>query len=157
MDTIEKDIERRNSPPNELEQLDIFVGKWNVEGQNLAGAPIQADAMVKGIATYEWQAGKFFLLSKWSRKFGDSSHIGMGITGYDPARGTFTTHTYDNIGLSKAYEVTVRRLTWKFAGPHERATMEFTPDGKTFTEYWEISTDGAQWEPLCRLTGVRVV
>jgi len=156
MQTKEKEIPATNTSSKELDQLDIFVGKWNVEGRNLEGAPVGTDSSVKGIATYEWLTGKFYLVTKWSRKFGSSSHIGIGIIGFDESTGFFKVNNYDNLGFARAYKLTTRRLTWKFSGTHERATMEFTPDGRNFTEYWEVSQDGSHWEPLCRLNGSKV-
>ncbi len=156
MQTTEKEAAAKDTPPKELEQLDIFLGKWNVEGQNIKGVTIEADSFVKGIATYEWLAGKFYLIAKWSRKFDNLSHIGIGIIGYDKSAGAFIANNYDNIGFAREYKLTSKRLTWKFSGAHERATMEFTPDGRNFTEFWEVSDDGSNWEPLCRLNGSKV-
>jgi hypothetical protein len=156
METAENHITDKKAPAKETQELDMFVGKWNVEGKNLKGVPIGAEALVRGIATYEWLAGKHYLINKWSRKFDGSTHIGIGIIGMDETSATLVANHYDNIGFSRSYQVILKRLTWKFSGKNERASIEFTPDGKTFTEYWEVSADGTIWEPLCKLTGTKV-
>ncbi len=156
MRTVENNVSDNHTPGKELEQLDIFVGKWKVEEQTIKGSLVDALDAVRGIATYDWLAGKFYLITKWSNKFGDDSHIGIGVIGFDQSAGIFMANHYDNKGFACTYKVTVRRLTWVFTGKHERSTIEFTPDGNTFTEFREVSDDGILWKPLCRLRGSKL-
>ncbi len=157
METLEKNTQRNGIPPAEqLRQLDIFVGKWSVEGQNLKGAPSGAGAMLTGIETYDWLTGGHFLINRWSRKFSDSSHIGIGIIGLDKSTGQLSANHFDNIGFARTYWLTNSRLTWKYTGEKERAAITFTPDGRSFEQYWEVTENGSVWLPLCRIHGSKV-
>lgn len=158
---LNADIDRRPhtqhmEPAKELEQLIMFAGSWTVEGENLAGAPIGADTRLIGNVTYEWLPGNYFMVCRWNRHFGDATHIGIGVIGYKPDTNEFSTDNYDNLGDARTYTITAEQRTWKFTGDNERATMKFSEDGKTFSEYWEISKDGIIWHPLCDMKGTRV-
>ncbi len=141
------------SPAPDLQHLKIFVGRWHLEGQNLIGAPIGADLPVTGEQVYEWFSGNFFLLSRWERRFGDGSHLGMGVICYDTASHLFSSSNYDNLGYCRTYKLHQELGIWKINGTSERATIEFSADGRRYVEYWEISEDGDSWTPLCRLEG----
>lgn len=154
MPTVENKVSSKQTPESELEQLEIFAGKWNIE--ELTAKGVINNTPIRGIAAYEWLAGKHYMISRWSSKIGDRSDIGIGIIGFDEASGQFKVNQYDNHGLAQTFMVTFRRLTWKFTGSHERMTLEFTPDGRTFTELREISQDGISWEPSYRLKGSKV-
>jgi len=67
METYENILEEKPIivPTKEHSTLTIFVGKWAIEGENLA---------VKGIETYEWLPGGFFMVYKWSHYFGGERH-----------------------------------------------------------------------------------
>ena len=140
-------------PPTALQQLEMFVGDWLVEGENLEGAPLAANTKVTGEVAYEWMPGGYFLVCDWDRKFENGAHIGMGIISYDDATKAFSATNYDNMGFIRTYALTNEGNVWKLDGDKERATIEFNKVDRSFTEYWEIAKEG-QWLPLCRLRGV---
>jgi ketosteroid isomerase-like protein len=140
---------------SELEQLEAFVGAWRVFGHNAPAAPGATASEVIGEQTYEWLPGRFFLASRWHRRFAAGEHVGTGILGYDPDAGSLLSHNFDNLGFARRYRVAVRGRVWTFAGPWERATISFDPSGERYTEAWEIARDGARWRTLCELWAVR--
>jgi len=156
------DSHRKTSDPHapraresEHEQLDVFVGAWRISGRNAAAAPSADGSPVTGEQAYEWLPGRFFLASRWHRRFSSGAHVGTGILGFDPEAGALFAHHFDNLGYARKYRLTVRGRLWTLEGPWERATIAFGADGDSFTETWEISEDGARWRPLCELEATR--
>jgi hypothetical protein len=142
-------------PSEELKKLQIFAGKWIVEGQNLSGAPIAPNTEVAGVQTYDWLPGNFFLVGKWDRQFDEAEHIGIGLFAYDTEKKEFCLTNYDNMGYARKYEVLSYRHVWKLTGEKERATIIFSADGQTFIEDWEIMNN-FNWQPLCTLKSKKI-
>lgn len=142
-------------PSEELKKLQVFAGKWLVEGQNLSGAPIAPNTEIAGVQTYDWLPGNFFLVGKWDRQFDVAEHIGIGMFGYDQEKQEFFLTNYDNLGFVRKYDVFSYRHIWKFTGTRERATIIFSPDGQTYIEDWEI-LNNYNWQPLCTLKSKKI-
>lgn len=142
-------------PTREHSSLAAFIGKWAIEGQSFAYAPHTDAAEVKGVASYEWLAGGFFLCYKWDRYFGFENHKGMGIISHDENEHSFAITNYDNLGNIKSYQISHLKDTWQFEGDNERATLNFDTDETTFTEAWEILTPKG-WQPLCTLKARKI-
>ncbi len=49
-------------PTREHKSLEIFLGKWAIEGQNSNEKSEQPSCKILGIETYEWLHGGFFLI-----------------------------------------------------------------------------------------------
>lgn len=145
-------------PSEELNRLEIFIGKWIVQGQNLEAAAIGANTIVKGETNYSWLAGHYFILCRWERQFEGGQHSGIGIMGYEEDRSFLSLTNYDNLGFKRAYEVQCnsKSHTWRFTGQRERATIAFSKDGNSFIENWELLSEGSTWKPLCSLQGTKV-
>lgn len=159
METIRKHKEvsfKIPLPCDELKKLQIFAGKWIVEGQNLSGALLAPNTEIAGVQTYDWLPGNFFLVGKWDRQFDNDEHIGIGIFGYDPTTQEFNLTNYDNMGFVRDYHVSFYRNIWKFNGEKERATIIFSSDGQTYIEDWEILKDNYSWQPLCTLKSKKI-
>ncbi|CAN5492175.1 hypothetical protein BH09BAC3_BH09BAC3_38510 [soil metagenome] len=159
MDSVE--LNHKNdthiTPAKELQQLSIFLGKWQVEGQNHENAPVGPGNKINGEETYEWMQGEFFMISKWDRQIGEVNHTGIGLIHYDTESGFFSADQYDNLGYNRTYLLVQDKNVWKLIGNNERATIEFNKNGNSFTENWDInSDDGAMWKPLCSLMGRRM-
>ncbi len=139
----------------ELDSLNIFIGRWKVEGYNLAAAPLAPDRPVSGEESWEWMAGNYFLVGKWKRSFYGIDHIGKSIIQFDEDRQALRCTNYDNMGYVRCYQVKQEENSWHFIGEKERAKIIFGADGNSFTESWELLTNSS-WQPLCVLNGTRV-
>ena len=140
-------------PGPEARQLEVFIGKWKVAGHNhTAQGP---DVPVHGEETYEWLPGGFFVCGRWAHYFGEGGHEGLSVLGFDQDRRELFVHNVDNLGFARIYPLTVRDRTWTYDGTRERATQEFTRDGKSFAIHWE-KRQGSIWTPLCDLKATRV-
>jgi hypothetical protein len=145
----------RRTPSRDHAALAMFVGRWRVEGHNAATALNAPSGVVTGEEIYEWLAGGFFVVGRWSRRFGGDAHIGSSVLGHEPDSDAYFAHHYDNLGYAREYVVSVHDRVWTFTGRYERATIEFSRDGESFHEVWERSNDGVTWQPLCELGGRR--
>jgi Protein of unknown function (DUF1579) len=77
------------APSPEIQRLHLFVGTWNTEGETHASADAPA-VKVTGIDTYEWLAGKFFLVHRADRQIGNDRLNTLEFIGYDPSSQTYT-------------------------------------------------------------------
>ncbi|NVB83890.1 MAG: DUF1579 family protein [Kofleriaceae bacterium] len=136
--------------------LRMFVGRWQIEGQNSLSAPTAKGSAVHGEDVYEMMPGGFFLRGEWQHGFDQGEHIGSCMLGFHPDKGSLCAHTYDNLGFTREYVLTVRDRTWRFAGRYERATYVFAEDGRSFEQHWEISRNGLAWQPLCDMVATLV-
>lgn len=160
----QKIIKKNNQPPKSSERsaetmrLNIFVGKWNVEGKSYAegssNANLQASFVgMKFVQTCEWLSGGFFLVNHWDGHVGESEFNGMEVIGYDFSSQTYSSHFFDNAGNAPTYHVTVRENVWTYSGELQRATFEFSEDGNTMKTHWDWKKiEGENWLPLCDLT-----
>ena len=140
----------------EHRRLDVFVGRWRVEGRNAPQAPGSPGTSVLGEESYEWLPGGFFLMNRWNRRFSDGGiHQGTGIIGHEPGGETYTNQAFDNLGYARNYALSNNGRTWSFAGKWERATVTFSDDGRHLQTRWEISKDGNIWQPLCDLASTK--
>ena len=160
----QKSIKKENQssksaePSAETKRLDIFVGKWNVEGKSYAegssNANLQASSVeMKFVQTCEWLSGSFFLVNRWDGHVGKSIFNGMEVIGYDAESQTYISRFFDNVGNAPTYQVTVRKNVWTYNGELQRATFEFSEDGNAMKTHWDWrEIEGENWLPLCDLT-----
>jgi hypothetical protein len=140
---------------DEHRRLDAFLGTWTVVGENKGAAPNAVDTPVTGDESYVWLPGRFFLLGRWDRRFGDDRHIGISIMRYDPTTRQYSAYNVDNLGFARTYRVTERDGVWSFTGDWERATWTLGADGTTMAIDWEMTRDGETWAPLCHLDATK--
>lgn len=143
-------------PTKEHTFLEDFIGKWAIEGENFDVSPNETNIEVKGIESYEWLSGGFFLVYKWERYIGSTNHQGLGIISHDHSNHTFEINNYDNMGYNRAYTIVHEGNSWKFSDQNERAVINFNADGNGFTENWEIVDEQGNWKPLCQLKAKRI-
>jgi hypothetical protein len=136
------------------ERLEAFVGNWKIEGRNGEGAGRAANTRVTGHESYEWLPGRFFLVYRWDRQFGDTQHTGIAIIAYDESRNAYTARFFDNLGYARIYDATVRDRVLTLTGAQERASISVS--GGIMMTHWERTSDGVHWRPLCDLTGTNV-
>jgi hypothetical protein len=157
-DDRKRDPHESRSRGREHALMEMLIGRWHVQGHNALAAPNAPGTPVSGEQSYEWLPGRFFVLGRWSRRFGDAgddAHVGTSIIGHDPDRGGLFAHHYDNLGYAREYVVLVNDHVWSLSGRHERARIELSLDGASFHETWQLSKDGVIWQPLCELVGRR--
>ena len=68
-------------PSSEIKRLELFLGKWNVEGKSYAKGNSNESLQVSSVEmefsqTGEWLSGGFFLVNRWSGHVGESEFNG---------------------------------------------------------------------------------
>jgi hypothetical protein len=132
-----------------MEALDPLVGEWSIEArfQNMpaGGEP--------GRVTFEWMAGKKFLVQRWEVPHPEAPD-GMAIIGPDPDGAGYLQHYFDSRGVARVYRMSFADQTWTL----ERSTADWSPldfaqryrgrfseDGATIEGAWETNDDGSTW------------
>jgi Protein of unknown function (DUF1579) len=152
------------TPPSRTplhDALQVFVGQWRAEGLSYGG-PEQSDADPKGqpvpwrsTHTTRWHTGRFFLIEDEQAVVGGDPFDTVGIIGVDAKTGQLFAHCFENHGFERRYDLSASGACWTFSGPSERATIEFSADGRTQHVVWEWRPR-TKWLPLCERTAVRV-
>ncbi|WP_227011520.1 DUF1579 family protein [Paenibacillus lutimineralis] len=141
-----QDLQQLPSPGPEHRLLEIFVGKWNTEGEIRATSSSPAARLI-AVDTYEWLPGGFFLIHKVDGHMGNEVVKTTEIIGYDSSKKTYFTRSFDNQGNAGAYLANLRDRFWTINGELERFTGEFSSDGNTLKGKWELLSDGSNWQP----------
>jgi hypothetical protein len=157
----QKAVKTKNhsSTPNaEHQRLDVFVGKWKVDGKSYAEGSSKESLQVssvkmKFVQTGEWLSGGFFLVNRWDGRVDGSEFKGMEVIGFNAESRSYVSCFFDNAGNAPTYQVSIRDNVWTYSGELQRATVEFSDDGSTMKTHWDWKkTDRENWLPLCDLT-----
>ena len=126
------------------EQLNKFVGRWNTTGRVLA-TDTSPEIKISGTDTYEWLAGKFFLLHKADVLMGGDKNETFEIIGFDKLKDNYAMRYYDNKGNSGLMTASCKDGLWTFLGETLRFTGGFKKNDTEFSGIWEQSSDGNNW------------
>ena len=141
-------------PNPALEAFNILIGNWVTTGTH----GLLPDVILHGRASFEWLAGGAFLMIR--AEIDDPRFPqGISIIGSDDAEGEYYMLTFDERGISRKYEVTLRGTSWKWwrNAPGFLQRYEATiVDGNTVISTGELSKDGVSWEKDMNLTYQRV-
>ena len=138
---------REASKPNStLQPIGRLIGPWNTVGRH----PLIPDTVFHGRASFDWLEGGAFL--QWRSEFDEPGiPTGISIIGSDDAIGEFSMLYFDERGVSRRYEVSMRDDVWKWwrnaPGFSQRYTFTLSADGNTMIGAGELSKDDSSWEP----------
>ena len=141
-------------PNPKLEPLSILIGEWNTVGSH----PLLPGTL-HGKTAFEWIEGGAFL--KMSSEI-DEPRVPSGIIiiGSDDNADTFFMLYFDERGVSRKFEMTLRDNVWKFWRNvpkfSQRFTGTFADDNNTIVGAGELSEDDATWKRDLSLTYTRV-
>jgi len=142
-------------PQEEMKALALLTGQWTLSGTGHAD-PEFAGYRIHGTESYDWVPGGHFLSGKWDMLFDMAAYRGVGIMGYNARKKQFYMTHFDDAGYVRHYKVRVDGHSWSITGNRERITIEFAPDGQSFTEKREISTDNATWKLHCSIQATKL-
>ena len=134
-------------------RLDVFLGKWNMEGQQYDG-PAGPAAKITAVETYEWLTGGFFLVHRFEGRVGDSEAACIEIIGHDASRQNYPTHSFYSNGTTSEWHTREHDGIWTLTGHwpmagrsvRVRCTTVFSDSGNTMTGKWEHSSAGSEWQ-----------
>jgi hypothetical protein len=142
-------------PNPSLSPLSGLVGKWSTTGTH----PLVPGTTFHGRTSFAWIEGGAFLMM---RSQIDEPEIpsGIAVFGTDDATGECSMLYFDERGVSRRYEVSLRDNVWKWWRNDPKFPQRFTAtisaDGRTIVARGEMSRDGASWEPDLALTYTRL-
>lgn len=136
------------NPNPALKDLEVLVGKWQLELTNSAFLPSLADKLI-GLVSFHWlEDGAFLEMRQGYKGLGPPEAV--MLIGRDEGAAEYRGFYYDSRGVSRIYNMTFHRGSWKMwresPGFSQRYEGRFSRDRKTIKAYWEKSFDGANWE-----------
>ena len=142
-------------PNPALKPLSVLVGRWRTVGTH----PLIPNLTFHGHTSFEWiEGGAYLLMHSEIDEPGIPS--GVAVFGSDDAADAFFMLYFDERGVSRKYEATLRHDTlkwWRNApGFSQRFTGTFVDDGRTIVGKGELSKDGSTWEGDLALTFTRI-
>lgn len=138
-------------PNPALEPLKVLVGSWNTVGTH----PMVPGKTFHGRTTFNWIEGGAFLIMHSEI---DEPEIpsGVAIFGSDDTTGDWSMLYFDERGVSRRYEVSLRGNEWKWWRNNKEFSQRFTgtisADRRTIVGRGEMSRDGGQWQGDLQLT-----
>jgi hypothetical protein len=142
-------------PNAALSPLSVLVGTWNTTGTH----PLVPGRTFHGRASFAWIEGGAFLMMH-SQIDEPEIPSAIAVFGTDDASGECSMLYFDERGVSRRYEVSLRDSVWKWWRNDPKFSQRFTgvisADGRTIVVSGELSRDGGRWEPDLALTYTRV-
>lgn len=126
-----------------------LVGSWSTEGSH----PLLPGDPITGLATFEWLAGRKFLI--WRSHY-DHPQIpdAIAVIGWIDDR--LLMHYFDHRGVHRTYEVAIEGDRWRYwrddPGFQQSFTATFDADADTMTGQGRMDRDDAGWEDDLALT-----
>lgn len=141
-------------PNPALAPLTILVGTWKTTGTH----PLVPGTTFHGRTSFAWIEGGAFLIMR-SRIDEPEIPSGIAVFGTDDTTGECSMLYFDERGVSRRYEVSLRDHVWRWwrdaPGFSQRFTATIAADGRTMAGTGEMSRDGTTWEPDLALTYTR--
>lgn len=149
-------IAQRASIPNPaLESFRALIGTWDTIGTH----GLVSDTILHGRTSFEWLENGAFLIMR-SEIDDPRFPQGIAIFGSDDTEEEHYMLTFDERGVSRKHEVTLRENIWKWwrnaPGFFQRYEGIIVDDGNTIIGKGELSKDGLSWEKDLNLTYKRV-
>jgi hypothetical protein len=134
------------SKPNPaLTPLQSLIGEWKTTGKH----PYMPDADLHGRATFEWLEGGAFVIMHAAVDH-PQFPAGIAIIGSDDGTDEFFMLYFDERGVSRKYDFTIKGNEWKWwrDAPDfkQRFTVTVSDDGRKMIGKGEMSRDGGEWE-----------
>jgi hypothetical protein len=128
--------------PPWLDDLGLLVGEWETH----ARWPADPQGSGRGLTTFEWLDGRYYLLQRFSAS--TLQPDGIAVIGA-AAGGAFTQRYFDARGVQRVYDMSLSGGQWRLwrdaPGFWQRYTGTIGGDGATITGAWEFSRDGLTW------------
>ncbi|MCA9874304.1 MAG: hypothetical protein KC441_11635 [Anaerolineales bacterium] len=142
-------------PNPALEAFRILIGHWNTTGTH-GQVP---NTILHGRTSFEWLENGAFLMMR-SEIDDPRFPQGIAILGSDDSEGEYYLLTFDERGVSRKHEVSLRDKVWKWwrnaPGFSQRYEGIIAEDGNTIIGQGELSKDGVSWEKDLDLTYTRI-
>jgi hypothetical protein len=140
--------------PNRMSRFEIFIGTWNTTGEVLAVDDTPATVLI-ATDTYRWLPGNQFIVHDVDARFGEAVSRSMEVMGYDRQAKKYFARSYDDQGVSEAFDIILRGKKWSIFGETVRFNGHFDEQGNQLTGLWEMKSKKSGWQPWIKLVLVR--
>lgn len=131
-----------------LKDLQILIGKWEMELSNASFLP-NFITTIKEDISFEWFEGGEFLIMRMSTKK-DGMSWAVWIIGRDEYSPNYSVFYFDNRHVSRVYEMIFGNGIWKLwrnsSEFSQRFTAKMSKNKEVIKGHWEKSVDGENWE-----------
>jgi hypothetical protein len=151
----QKTMQAASKPNPALEPFRVLIGNWNTTGTHGA----IPDTVLHGRTSFEWLENGAFLMMR-SEIDDPRFPSTIAIFGTDDSEGECYMLTFDERGVSRRHNVTLRDNIWKWwrnaPAFFQRYEARIVDGGNTIIGKGELSKDGVAWEKDLDLTYTRV-
>jgi hypothetical protein len=137
---------------NQITKLSFLIGRWHTIGevlQDLSNAP----KVIRGMDTYEWISGGFFILHRVDVFIGNDRTEVIEIIGYDKNQKSYFMKSFDNQGeATTMYAVLKKPAVLKLGDKKMQATLTVDKSGDSMIAEWKLSENGKAWRPWMNIT-----
>lgn len=142
-------------PNPALQPFSLLIGNWTTTGTH----GLVPDTILHGRTSFEWLEGGAFLMIR-SEIDDPRFPSTIAILGSDDSEAEYYMLTFDERGVSRKYDVTLRDNIWKWwrnaSGFFQHYEGTIVDGGHTIIGKGELSKDGLAWEKDLDLTYTRV-
>ena len=134
-------------PSNQLKKLNFLIGKWHTEGETLRDVS-RSSKKIKGMDTYEWISGGFFILHRVDVFMGNERIEAIEIIGYDEGRKSYVMKSFDSQGESLTmYAVLKKPGVLMFGDKKMHTILTVNKNDNSMSAKWELAENGKTWKP----------
>jgi hypothetical protein len=153
---VTKNSKQEAAIPNPaLNPFSVLIGEWDTIGTH----PFFPNTIFHGHTSFQWLEGGAFVVM-YSEIDEPGIPSGIAIFGSDDSTEEYFMLYFDERGVSRKHEVTLRDNIWKWwrnaPGFSQRFTGTIVDGGRTIIGEGELSKDGLSWEADLKLTYKRV-
>jgi hypothetical protein len=147
--------QKASIPNPALEPFRVLIGNWNTTGSH----GLVPGTVLHGRTSFEWLENGAFLMMR-SEIDDPRFPQGIAIFGSDNSEKTYYMLLFDERGVSRKCEVSLRDNIWKWwrnaPGFFQRYEGIIVDGGNTIISKGELSKDGVSWEKDLDLTYTRI-
>ena len=147
-------MQEASIPNPALKAFSVLIGMWNTTGTH-PGIP---DTILHGRTSFEWLENGALLMMH-SEIDDPRFPSTIAIFGSDDSEKEYYMLTFDERGVSRKHEVTLRDNIWRWwrnaPGFFQRYESIIVDNGNTIISKGELSKDGLAWEKDLDLTYTR--
>ena len=137
-------------PVNRMSRFEIFLGTWNTSGEVLETDAAPAGSLV-ATDTYRWLPGQQFIVHDVDARFDGKPTRSMEVMGYDRASKKYFARSFDDQGLTEAFDISLAGRRWRITGTTVRFSGSFNAERSRLGGLWELKGKRSAWQPWIKL------
>lgn len=141
-------------PVNRMSRFEFFIGLWNTSGEVLETDVAPAGNLV-ATDTYRWLPGKQFIVHDVDARFDGQPTRSMEVMGYDRAVKKYFARSFDDQGVTEAFDIALAGNRWTIIGNSVRFGGSFNAERSRLGGLWELKGKRGSWQPWIKLELLR--